>query len=78
MSIKVKSHLKCFLCNTYHEIVLPPDKTEEEFEIDMMHFAAGGRIKNIFNYLTSDERELLLVGYCKKAWNQFYGDVKIG
>ena len=71
----VKSHLKCFICKTHHSFTLPEGITLEKYNRDLLYFTSGEKkIQHALNYLNSDQRELLLTGYCSKAWDALFGE----
>lgn len=73
--IKVPSHLRCLICKTHHYIILPPNITKDRFIQDLGDFISGKKyIQDAFSYLSADDRELLLTGYCSKAWDQLFGE----
>ena len=59
--------VECTLCRKTHYIKLYKD--------DIKDWIAGvGYVQDILDYLSSEERELLISGTCNDCWIKLYGD----
>lgn len=75
MGIQVKSNKECLDCKIHHWIELPLNVTEARFKNDLQEVNVGGAsIQHQLSYLTAEQREMLITGYCDKAWNKIFGE----
>lgn len=72
--ISVISSKECLHCKIFHEIGLPHNITSEKFFADLEAIKQGAYIQNQMSYLTIDQREMLITGYCAKGWDALFSD----
>lgn len=46
----------------------------EVAETDLFLWESGGLIQNCFPYLTKDQRERLISGYCTPCWDKLWAE----
>jgi len=56
----------CVVCGRPFEITV--------FEDDFEAWQNGALVQDVFWYLTSDERELLISGICEICWTKMFGE----
>jgi hypothetical protein len=64
--MKMKSIIRCIHCNKNYDVWADPD--------DLTAWSEGELIQVALDYLSDDERELLLSGTCGTCWDKMYGE----
>lgn len=64
--MKVKIGRKCSI--TKEDYIVEVDKDSWE------KYKSGGSVKNVFPYLSADEREFLISGTTPAEWNAWFGE----
>jgi hypothetical protein len=64
--MKMKSIIRCIHCNKNYDIWADP--------ADLTAWSEGELIQVALDYLSDDERELLLSGTCGTCWDKMYGE----
>jgi hypothetical protein len=64
--MKMKSIIRCIHCNKNYDVWADP--------ADLTAWSEGELIQVALDYLSDDERELLLSGTCGTCWDKMYGD----
>lgn len=72
--ISVISPKECLHCKIFHEIGLPNNITSEKFFADLDAIGKGSHIQHQMSYLTIDQREMLITGFCAKGWDALFSD----
>ena len=54
----------CPICGQYHEVLV--------YEDDYAAWQNGALAQEVFDYLTPDEREIIISGICSKCWDKMY------
>lgn len=62
----MKSTVRCIVCDDTFDIMVDPN--------DLNRWAEGELIQDALDYLTADERELLLSGTCGSCWDTLFPD----
>ncbi len=63
--MKMKYAVRCVHCNKNHDIWIDP--------ADLTAWSSEGElIQDALDYLTQDERELLLSGLCGSCWDKLF------
>lgn len=63
MKIAVKCH-PCPGCKIRHRVAVEED--------DFYEWKGGKLIQDAFPYLTPEQREMMITGYCKKCWQDLF------
>ena len=64
--MKMKSIIRCIHCNKNYDVWADP--------ADLTAWSEGELIQVVLDYLSDDERELLLSGTCGTCWDKMYGE----
>jgi hypothetical protein len=64
--MKMKSIIRCIHCNKNYDVWADP--------ADLTAWSEGELIQVALDYLSDDERELLLSGTCGTCWDKMYGE----
>lgn len=54
----------CPFCGQYHEVLV--------YEDDYAAWQNGALVQEVFDYLTPNEREILISGICPKCWDKMF------
>lgn len=41
---------------------------------DLKAYQAGGKVQNVFPYLSASEREMFITQYCGECWDEIFKD----
>ena len=63
----MKTTVRCIVCNDTFDLMIDPK--------DLNRWAEGELIQDALDYLSADERELLLSGHCGACWDALFPDI---
>jgi len=62
----VKSLIKCQCCNNIKCITMTTDS--------IISYENGALVQDAFDYLSADDRELIISRTCSDCWNKLFGE----
>ena len=73
MILKVVSDKQCSFCEEFHSIEVPSGISIDKFYRDLSSSREGGlEIQKALPYLDNEQREILITGFCQKAWDEMF------
>jgi hypothetical protein len=56
-----------------HEVQLPEDVSQEQFEADLQAWLTGALIQDSIGYLHPEDREFIKTGATPQVWSEIFG-----